>query len=53
MLKRMEDVGRIFLRCDFPMDFIVYTPDQVERRKKMKDQFVSEIINNGELLYAK
>lgn len=53
MLKRMEDVSRLFLQCDFPMDFIVYTPDQVERRKEMEDQFVTEIINKGELLYAK
>jgi len=53
MLKRMTDVGRLFLRCDFPMDFIVYTPEQLEKRKKMQDQFVTQIINNGELLYAK
>ena len=53
MLKRMKDVGRLFLRREFAMDFLVYTPEQVEKRKKMEDQFVIDIINNGQILYAK
>jgi len=53
MLKRMEDVGRLFLRREFAMDFLVYTPEQIEKRKKMEDQFVIDIINKGQVLYAK
>lgn len=53
MLKRIVDVDRLFLRRDFAMDFLVYTPDQVKKRKEMGDQFVANILNKGKLLYAK
>lgn len=53
MLKRMVDVDRLFLRRDFAMDFLVYTPEQIKRRKKMEDAFVINILNKGKLLYAK
>ena len=53
MLKRMEDVDRLFFPREFAMDFLVYTPEQVEKRKKMRDLFVVDIIDKGKLLYAK
>jgi predicted nucleotidyltransferase len=53
MLKRMDDVDRLFQRCEFPMDFLIYTPQQVAKRKKMADPFLKDIINKGQLLYAK
>ncbi len=37
MLKRIEKVDKIFLRREFPVDFVVYTPKQIEKRKKMND----------------
>lgn len=33
-----------------PMDFIVYTPEQVEKRKK-SDFFIRNILENGRILY--
>ncbi len=53
MSKRMEDVDRLFKRREFAMDFLVYTPEQVEKRKKMNDRFIINIVDKGKLLYAK
>ena len=50
-LKRIEEVDRIFSRREFPMDFLVYTPDQVENRLKIGDLFVKDILTNGRVLY--
>lgn len=35
-----------------PLDTLVLTPDEIESRLAMGDQFIAEIINNGEILYA-
>lgn len=48
----MEIDGSIFPR-PFPLDLLVYTPESVERRKNIKDFFVTDILNNGKILYAK
>ena len=53
MLKRMVDVDRLFLRREFAMDFLVYTPEQVKKREEIGDRFVADILNKGKLLYAK
>jgi len=37
----------------FPMDIIVYKPDQVEQRKLMGDFFIKHIFSKGKILYAK
>lgn len=44
--------GSIFPRI-FPIDLIVYTPEQVEKRKKIGDFFVKDILKKGRVLYAK
>lgn len=44
--------GSIFPR-PFPLDLIVYTPEQVKKRLKIDDFFVQDIINRGKVLYAK
>ena len=51
-LKRIEALDRMFPRRQFPMDFLVYTPEQVQRRVSVGDLFVREIINKGHVLYA-
>jgi len=35
------------------IDILVYTPEQIERRKKINDPFILKIINEGKLLYAR
>lgn len=38
---------------DFPpMDLLIYTPEELDKRLKIKDFFVQDIINSGKILYA-
>ena len=37
----------------FPVDIIVYTDEQVEKRKKTGDFFIADILEKGRVLYAK
>lgn len=48
----MEIDGSIYPR-PFPIDLLVYTPKNVEKRLKIKDFFISDIINKGKILYAR
>jgi len=50
--KRIESVDRIFSRRKIALDFLVYTPEQVEKRKKMGDFFVLNILSKGKVLYG-
>lgn len=50
-LKRIEAVDKIFSRRDLPMDFLVYTPKQVEENLKRGDFFVKDILTKGKVLY--
>lgn len=36
----------------FAIDILVYRPEQVERRKKLGDFFVNDILTKGKVLYA-
>lgn len=44
--------GSIFPR-PFPIDLILFRPQQVERRQKRGDFFINDILNKGKVLYAK
>lgn len=50
-LKRIEFLDGLFSRREFPMDFLVYTPDQVRRQLTEGDFFVKEIMTRGKVLY--
>lgn len=51
--KTAEEIdGSIFPR-PFPIDLIVYTPDQLEKRKNINDFFIRDIITKGKVLYVK
>ncbi|MBI5298886.1 MAG: nucleotidyltransferase domain-containing protein [Deltaproteobacteria bacterium] len=47
----MEVDGYIFPR-PFPLDIIVYRQSQIDKRYKMGDFFISEIMDKGKILYA-
>ena len=49
----VRDIYRIIFKKGESVDILVYTPEQLERRKKLNDPFVLDIINNGKLLYAR
>ena len=51
--ERLEEVDSLFLERNTPLDFLVYTPHEVEKRLALGDSFVIDIIQNGKLLYAK
>ena len=51
-LKRIEALDRIFSRREFPMDFLVYTPDEVDQSMKKGNFFVKDIVTKGKVLYA-
>ncbi|TSC68533.1 MAG: hypothetical protein G01um101466_414 [Parcubacteria group bacterium Gr01-1014_66] len=50
-LKRIEALDRLFSRREAPMDFLVYTPEQVEKQIAIGDLFVKDILTNGKILY--
>ncbi len=52
-LKRIEALDRIFSRREFPMDFLVYTPAQVQKRMEIGDFFMEEIMSKGQILYER
>ena len=51
--ERLEEVDGLFLERNTPLDFLVYTPQEVEKRLALGDSFVTDIIQNGKLLYVK
>lgn len=52
-LKRIESLDRIFSRRESPLDFLVYTPQQIKKRVVIGDFFVKKIINDGKVIYDK
>lgn len=52
-LKRIENLDKLFSRREFPMDFLIYTPQQVKKRLAIGDFFVKEIMDKGKVLYDK
>lgn len=53
IFERNRDVNRIIFERDFAADILVYTPKQVEKREKMGDPFLINILKSGQVLYAK
>jgi len=51
--ERQREVSRILIDREVPMDIIVFTPAETERRKKIGDSFILNILNSGKLVYAK
>ena len=44
--------GALFPR-PFPIDLIVYKPQQVRERESMGDCFIQDVLHKGKVLYAK
>jgi predicted nucleotidyltransferase len=42
---------RLKLRPPFPLDLIVRTPENIQERLEMGDDFIREILNKGKVLY--
>jgi predicted RNase H-like HicB family nuclease/predicted nucleotidyltransferase len=50
--ERSLEVDRMIDR-DFPVDLLVYTPSEIQKRLKIKDFFIQEIIEKGRVVYEK
>jgi len=58
IVKETEDTRKLAREMDgflfprpFPIDLIVFNPDQVEQRRQMGDFFMEDILNRGKVLY--
>jgi predicted nucleotidyltransferase len=49
---RVRELDRT-IKYKIATDFIVYTPEEVKKRKKLGDPFVKAILEKGDVLYAK
>ena len=45
------EISRLFHDRLFPLDVLVYTPDEVETSLKRGNPFIKEILNHGKILY--
>jgi predicted nucleotidyltransferase len=48
---RIRELSRLISR-DIAVDFLVYRPDEIEKRLSMGDPFLKSIIKEGEVLYG-
>jgi predicted nucleotidyltransferase len=51
--ERQREVSRILIDRKVPIDILVFTPAETERRRKLGDPFILDILNSGKLVYAK
>ena len=49
--KRIPEARKHLRRINLPFDILVFTSKEVEDRLKVKDFFISEIVNKGKVLY--
>lgn len=50
--ERAMEVDRILDR-NFPIDFLIYTPQEIEERLNMNDFFIQEILRKGKVVYER
>lgn len=51
--ERQREVSRLLIDRAVPIDILVFTPAETERRRRLGDPFVLDILNSGKLVYAK
>jgi predicted nucleotidyltransferase len=51
--KRCVELHKIFKPYPFPMDILVYTPDELEKSKRSDLSFVSTVLREGKTLYER
>ncbi len=50
---RAMRVSKLLRPRPFPMDILVRTPEEIQRRLEMGDYFIREIIERGRILYER
>ena len=51
--KRSRELYKLFRPYPFGMDLIVYTPEEIEKGKDSSVSFVSNVLREGMVLYAR
>lgn len=51
-IERERQVQRLLLGTRLPVDVLVYTPEEVEKRLWLEDFFIKKIFQHGRNLYA-
>jgi predicted nucleotidyltransferase len=49
---RLQDADQ-YLDHNYPVDFLVYTPEEIKQRLKIGDIFVEDIVKKGKVIYEK
>ncbi len=50
-LDRQAELRRKLWGSGVPMDLLVYTPAEIEKRLEIDDPFISHILNKGKIIY--
>jgi predicted nucleotidyltransferase len=50
--KRSRDLHLMFKPYPFPMDILVYTPDEVKKEREFELSFISTVLREGKKLYG-
>jgi len=50
--KRSRELHLMFKPYPFPMDILVYTPEEVEKEKEFELSFISTVLREGKKLYG-
>lgn len=50
---QVDRIKKVLLSVDYNLPFepLVYTPAEIERRKKLGDSFIIEVLTQGKILY--
>lgn len=51
--KRSRELYALFRPYPFAMDVVVYTPQEIEQGKRLPTSFVSTVLREGKVLYAR
>ena len=50
-VERAAKISRVLRPRPFPMDILVRTPEEIQHRLAIGDQFIREILERGRILY--
>ena len=50
-VERAAKISRLLRPRPFPMDILVRTPDEIQHRLEIGDQFIREVLEMGRVLY--
>lgn len=49
--KRALEIDRAFANRQFPMDIVVYTPEEVRQYQNIEGSFIGDVLKHGKVVY--